>query len=359
MTMSKSMTVEIDENIFGEDLFNEEVLGAISDVFGDDAEAAKAAAEAAMAEQLAKAAMQAALKKGGARRQRKRNCPVVSCPSCMAELCVVQASGRNGTSASGDGWSGTSASGIPARKGSSGVQHPVAPFSSTPAEPGSMPSGWSGGDAPPPAPYTPPPAPARRSVSSSPKARVIGALTLLRPKTSSSGAPKALVKTGNVFSGACPSCGTNLDLTVAMNGVAQSPPIMPMTVKQIIGDEGYEEVLGEILGELLGADKPASKPVKPAGQPVKPADDQNWRKYLDLANQIIPTAVTAIADTARPVDKTKDNDYTATASTGNTPPTVEKSSFFTQDVGPLPLYGWGAILAIAGGGLWYWKKRPV
>ena len=54
-----------------------------------------------------------------------------------------QAYGSDGTP-----YYGPAGAAVPARQGPRGVPHPVAPFSDTPAEPGSIPGGWSGTLAP-------------------------------------------------------------------------------------------------------------------------------------------------------------------------------------------------------------------
>lgn len=316
-----NLTVEVDENIFGEDLFNQEVLGEFSTVFGDDA---KAAAEAAMAEAQNKAAADAAMadvRAKPSKKSRRKHCPVIACPVCSANLCVVYASPQLQTSGSSE---------------------------------------------------MPPPAPVVRAVTKSvPKARVVGAVATLAseffkranaPATASapvqlSQAPKALLRTGANFSGTCPNCGTNLDLTVVVTNATQST-VAPMTVKQIVGDDllGAEDALGEeILSELVGnVPKTPPKPTPP--KPTPPVDAQpDWQKYLNLAAGFLPAITEGIAAATKPASATSTTSADSNAS--KEPPPPQPVNFLMQDMGPLPVWGWGVTALVIGGGLIYWKSR--
>lgn len=313
--------VEIDTSIFGDDLLNEEVLGepAAGEAARAAEEAARAAAEAAMAQAMVEA------KRAPVRPQRKRFCPVVNCPNCAAALCVVQ---------------------INAQLADGGA--PVEPVRKIV-----------------------PPEPVRKiTPNTDTMKKVVGAVAMLQSKVSplKAAPPKALVRSGNVFSGTCPNCGTNLDLTVAAQiGKKQTDAPTPMTVKQLVGDDvlggvddllnsqvigdemiSGDDVLGEILGDLIGAaPTPGSKPPLPP----KPDEQPAWQKYLNLAAGFVPTAVTAITEAAAPGAVKK-------------PPVEEPppappppKSFLMQDAGPLPVWGWGAIFVVGGGTLFWMMRR--
>ena len=331
-TMQNVMMVEIDEDLFGKDLFTEEVLGEFDIIFGDDAEAVQAA-EAMMREAMRKASAEAKAeadldavyqrgvaqpRRTAGKKGRKKLCPVVSCPDCGAVLCVVRASSSTQRHAS------------PARKINPTTRegHPQ-----------------SGSD------LVPPPPPART--------RVVGAVALLRTPAAAQSAspPKALVQTGGVFSGVCPGCGANLDLTVAAQSAGASqnlsaivPTVQPMTVREILGDEWVEggEAIAEdaVLREILGQTPSPNVPSAPTGQSTTPA----WQRYVNLASELIPAAVSTITDIAKPGSAAKEQPP-------STPKPPSPKSFFMQGMGPLPVWGWGVVVATAGGGLLYWMKR--
>ncbi len=132
---------------------------------------------------------------------------------------------------------------------------------------------------------------------------------------------------------------------------------------------GDDELLGEILGELIGAGKaPTGKPPAPKSPPDKSGDKSDdksdapgWQNYLNVAAQFLPALTQGITEiTKKPGDKDKPSkDAPDDAAKVNIPP--KPQSFISKEIGPLPVWGWGAVL-IAGGGAFYqfyWKKRKL
>jgi hypothetical protein len=139
----------------------------------------------------------------------------------------------------------------------------------------------------------------------------------------------------------------------------------PMTVRQIRGDDsldGEDDVLGEILADLVG-DAPKSPPGKPATSPGKPAsasqgDEQPaWQKYVNLASAFLPAAAEGIATAMKPGGAAAQGKDAAPDTAASKDPPPKPKSFYLEELGPLPVWGWGAAVVVLGGGLYFWKSR--
>lgn len=175
-------------DVLGEDVLGEDVLGELDAVIG-----------------------------GGVvgRRRHKSLCPVVRCPHCSVELCVVQA-----------------------------------------------------------------------EQSQKQAADVVGALASVAQvcRGAKSGSPRALTKTGSAFAGACPCCGTRLELTLGSTAPCATIAPAPVSTYEhgsaVVGSSYYVGVASpkaaaagnKVAGPKTAVAKPAvAKPVKPTSQAQRAA----------------------------------------------------------------------------------------